>query len=321
MFVADADQRTGAGHVMRCITLAAEFVSRGIPSALLSCELPAALAARCELFGVKSTPRRHTLSDPRVIDEITALCPRLVVLDSYRLSDSVTCGLYELLAPVLVIDDNCETMPYGASFILNQNLHAQEGLYGDLPSWAICLMGPTYALIRSEIASQLPTAPIHERARRVAIAIGGTDSMELSQTLSQALTAAGIDVVCPAGLLSSDGPASPLNVAQLFADSAMAVVGAGSSLWELACLGTPAVGLIVAENQAEIGRSVEAAGSGIAFDARTRFEVDRVVEAISYLLSDDAALTAMSTAGSALVDRHGAVRVADAVMPRVTDGQ
>ena len=99
--------------------------------------------------------------------------------------------------------------------------------------------------------------------------------------------------------------------------ASLAVTAAGTTCWELACLGIPMVTVVAAANQVPVARTLRAAGASEyagevddALDARLR---ERVVD----LLADDAKRRRMAARGRDLVDGRGAARVARAISARV----
>jgi UDP-2,4-diacetamido-2,4,6-trideoxy-beta-L-altropyranose hydrolase len=53
------------------------------------------------------------------------------------------------------------------------------------------------------------------------------------------------------------------NMAQLMADSDLAIGAAGATSWERCCLGLPSIMLVVADNQLEVAKGLEEAGAAL----------------------------------------------------------
>ena len=91
--------------------------------------------------------------------------------------------------------------------------------------------------------------------------------------------------------------------------SDLAITGAGSTCWELACMGLPAIVIQLFENQR---RSVEfLAATGAAESAGSRETLDEaaLAQRIAALCVDPARRRSMSDRGRALVDGNGVTRV------------
>jgi spore coat polysaccharide biosynthesis predicted glycosyltransferase SpsG len=52
-------------------------------------------------------------------------------------------------------------------------------------------------------------------------------------------------------------------MAQLMADSDLAIGAAGATSWERCCLGLPSIMLVVADNQLEVAKGLELAGAAL----------------------------------------------------------
>jgi UDP-2,4-diacetamido-2,4,6-trideoxy-beta-L-altropyranose hydrolase len=97
---------------------------------------------------------------------------------------------------------------------------------------------------------------------------------------------------------------------QSLASASLAVVGAGTTMWEAACLGVPTVSVVVAENQSQPASAAEALGFTSCVDARAPGAEDEIDRRIVELLDDETMLTEMSLRGRREVDGAGAHRVA-----------
>ncbi len=292
---ADAGPAIGIGHVMRSLTLGGELARRGVEVALATRELPAALATRAERLGV------------RVVGPDDASADAFVMLDGYEIA--APAGRHG------VIDDNREAPVAGAALVLNQNLHAAAGMYADLSPATRLLLGPEYALVRDELGAVRATGPVRERASRVVLAVGGADPLGLTEPIARALApecelrvAVGAanprrDAIAALGVTLDAG-----DLVDSYGWADVAVIAAGTTLWEVGYLGLPAVAIVVADNQRAAAKASEAAGFVVGADP------DGVRATVAELLVDPTRRGTMRTAGQALFDGRGATRVADAVI-------
>jgi spore coat polysaccharide biosynthesis predicted glycosyltransferase SpsG len=100
------------------------------------------------------------------------------------------------------------------------------------------------------------------------------------------------------------------------ASSSLAILAAGSSLWEAAALGVPSIGLIVADNQVGASVGAEHCGISISLDVRKGLHNESIVSNVENLLTrDNGALTKMMTTARSEVDEFGTVRVLQAIGP------
>jgi spore coat polysaccharide biosynthesis predicted glycosyltransferase SpsG len=104
-----------------------------------------------------------------------------------------------------------------------------------------------------------------------------------------------------------------LDVAHRIAASDLVVGAAGSTVWEMCCLGVPSAITAVAENQSDIAKAVAGAGASIDLGPLEILTPNRVADAIRPLLRDPLALRRMSERAAAICDGKGASRIAAAI--------
>ena len=328
---ADASQSLGAGHVMRCLTLAGEVRARGGDAAFVAAPLPGHMADAVRERGFESHLLEAGLDAPADAAATAALARAFgadrVVVDHYGLD-----AAWERAqpCPVMAIDDLTDR-PHACDILLNQNLGARAGDYAGLvPPGTACLMGVEHALLRPDFAAARADALAGRQGRdlgRLMISLGGTDPANGTGWALEVL--AGMDL--PAGLaidviMGSRAPhldavrarAAALpgarvlvdtpDMAALMAAADLAIGAAGSSSWERCCLGLPALMVVLADNQAPIAAALDAAGAArrIALG-----EDAALATALGALIADPSRLGAMQRAAAALCDGQGAVRVVD----------
>jgi UDP-2,4-diacetamido-2,4,6-trideoxy-beta-L-altropyranose hydrolase len=170
------------------------------------------------------------------------------------------------------------------------------------------LLGPTYQCLRSPFW-EVPERTLSDVVNRVLVVFGGTDTRGLASSMLEGLkNASGYEV----DVIDSPRSAAEMRDAMLAAD--IAVTAGGQTVYELACTGTPAVAVVVAENQRrqveELVRLGVLAVAGSWDDPEiARKAVEGVIE-----LSSKPARERMSRAGRALVDGQGALRTARTVV-------
>lgn len=296
----DATRATGLGHAVRCLAVAEAWRERGGRVTVYGdVEGPQGLVRRWfEAVGVE------VVRPPLPSDDFAAFArdagPEAVVLDGYDLPIPPT--------------------RFGLPATQVTNLCAED------------LAGPNAPLRRAVVWARTspPSTPLdRDRARppRIVMATGGADHGDLSTRLCWALrnVAArhGAEVVAVAGpwsRLRVEPPERlPLCVrvvtcpdAQTWVDlltsdaPTVCVTAGGTTLWELAYLGVPAVALGVAGNQAPNLRRVEEVGCAVV-TAPVRAPL-----AVDALLSFSALYDRMAQAGPAYMGTgNGAARLVE----------
>ncbi|MDN5920593.1 MAG: bifunctional UDP-2,4-diacetamido-2,4,6-trideoxy-beta-L-altropyranose hydrolase/GNAT family N-acetyltransferase, partial [Pseudonocardia sp.] len=170
---------------------------------------------------------------------------------------------------------------------------------------------------------------------RVLVVMGGTDAAGLLPAVVRALHATGapadVDVVVPSGrdldLPAADGPAGFRAIAPLsdlpaaMARADLVISAAGTTVWELCCVGVPMALVRAADNQIEGYRAVVEAGAGLGLGgpdevADTAAAAARLVP----LLTDPGTRAAFAALARTVVDGRGAGRIVEAVVAAVAAG-
>jgi spore coat polysaccharide biosynthesis predicted glycosyltransferase SpsG len=328
----DLGPQIGAGHAVRCTALAQGLARRGLTPVLVGDFAQVPWVAQ-QAHGLE------LLEAPNVAEFVAQARAREwsgVVVDSYVATTEHWHGIRSLGVPALAIDDEAKRdLP--VDLVLNQNLAAVDYDYA-ARTQAPVLRGPNYALIRTSIAAARPTA-YDERAGsdgplRVLVVLGGTDSAGGSVSLAERLLGSGqpvhlrvvtgdADSLHRLGALATpagsrvDGLAPRPDVEALMAWADLAVSAAGSTVWELCCLGVPMALVTVAPNQEDNYRHLVAAN--VALGLGPLPHVRQSSESLAWIL-DRARVDEVGRAGWQTVDGHGADRVAAAFAALLTVG-
>jgi spore coat polysaccharide biosynthesis predicted glycosyltransferase SpsG len=322
----DAGTRYGVGHVMRCVALAEEIASRGHRVVFVAAldEVP---WARGQVLDRGFAHLAPPSGDE--VDFLRGLAPAYVVLDSYVLPASVPEGLRDAGIPVLALVDG-DPAERPADLVLDQNIGAEDDAW-DLPPGTVRLAGLSYALMRDDIRATRPAAVPDREADPVGVLafFGGTDAYGAAPVVVAAAAATGLPwsmtvVAADADLAAScrqvplaDG--QRLEVVPTLSTLADAVVAAdvvlsaaGTSSWELLCLGAAAGLVCVADNQVvSYGRAVDAA-LVVGIGSLTALRTAGPVPGLGSLLADAGVRRGLRERGWARVDGRGRERVLDA---------
>lgn len=332
-FCCDAGPAVGVGHVMRCLALAEELAARGYRPVFVADVAGLPLAARqLEARGFGVVPPASGV-DPYVA-AVLASAPVAVVLDSYVLAPEISLRLRASGLPVVAMVDG-ETRGHLADVYVDQNLGA-EGDVVTLPDGARRLAGSAYALLRGELVRARPREPREDSGVAVPAVLaffGGTDAFGAAPVVLRALAATGLPfaatVVVGRDDLAAELAAVPLRegqrvtpirptdrLAELVLAADVVVAAAGSSAWELLCLGAATAVVRVADNQ-RIGydRGVASgAVAGLGALAELRADAAEATGALARLLTDPRERNRLRRTGWHLVDGRGRERVADALL-------
>jgi UDP-2,4-diacetamido-2,4,6-trideoxy-beta-L-altropyranose hydrolase len=335
---ADAGPQVGGGHVMRCLTLARALAERGAECAFVESRAAAPILRR---FGWPA----QTLLAMVATEDVEALVahardfadhfrPDVIVVDHYGVGADEQATLRADGRKLAVIDDLADRA-HACDLIVDPGFGRRREAYdGLVPEGTERLVGPSYALVRPEFPDARPRAlsrrAKHGPVRRGLVSLGLTDvggvTARVVEALAPILGDARLDIV-----VGSEAPSLPAleavveedrrlhlwidsaEMGSLMADADIAVGAGGSSTWERAAVGLPAVTLALAPNQAPMLGRLAAAGYTLAIDAGPGL-AGRLAEAWGRLAADPALRWRLAERSSELCDGHGAARVAEAVL-------
>lgn len=334
----DMSPTIGAGHFMRCLALAQAWPRERGPVLFVMAEGGARGAARLREEGfeleqpvvaVASADDARTL-----VQSVERSGAEWLVVDGYRFGPDFLRPLTGRACRLLFIDDEGAADLPPVDAVLNQNLHAAEELYRGLPGTSRLLLGLDYQLLRREfLAVKGPSRTVPDRARHLLVTLGGGDTQGAVDIILQALTrvaVADLQVRVLAGGQPQDREALAARAAELpheievlgpvadmpaqYAWADLAVTAGGSTLWELAFCGLPALVTVLAENQEPSSRLLSERGAvrllGPAADLKPR----QVAVQLVSLLDDPAGRQKMVDAGCGLVDGRGAERLVQTML-------
>lgn len=352
----DASAQIGTGHFMRCLALADALRARGARVRFVSRPLPAPLDALAVDHGhaltILPAPARrdavddlthsHWLDTSQQVDAALtrdALVGERIdwlVIDHYALDVRWESSFRSSAAHILVIDDLADRT-HDCDALLDQNLHdgAQARYATKVPAHCQLLLGPRFALLRSEIADL--HAAMRGRdgiVRRLLIVMGGIDQANLTALAIEAATRVvrdlPVDVVVGAHNPSRERIADlcrragyalhvqPKNLGQLMETADLAIGAGGIAAWERCCAGLPALTLCGADNQREQLRQLALHGLAYAPDVAVG-DVESLATHLRALLQNPDLLAAVSRNGRHWVDGNGAQRVASVLGCRAVE--
>jgi RimJ/RimL family protein N-acetyltransferase len=289
----DGDERTGAGHVARCLPLALALRAQGWHPVFVG--RYAGLAEwLCRQAGVEVRPA--TAGQPCGLDP-AAWAAALV--DLYDVPEAELCEL----ADEIDVATPAEASRCGASGTWI-DYHLDRA--GAAPSPRE-LAGPAYAPLAPELPA-LRRDP--GRDVRVALVVtgGSTAARRMAGAAIAALQSAfpGVRVLAGSGIAGAEGVEAlpfPGGLLDAIAAADVAVSAAGLTAYELACAGVPAVLVGMAENQRRVLEGSRRAGTALVADERS-------LAAAVTELADGAVRARIATRGIAHFDGAGPARAA-----------
>lgn len=258
-----------------------------------------------------------------------------LVVDHYALEARWEEALRPNAKRILVIDDLADRL-HACDLLLDQTFGRQAADYIPLvPEGCQILCGSQYALLRPEFAV-LREYSLKRRAQPVLkellITMGGVDKDNVTGAVLQALQSCSLPEGCRLTVVmgqtapwlkdvqdlsnTMSRPTRVLvgvdNMAQLMADSDLAIGAAGGTSWERCCLGLPSIMLVVANNQLEVAKGLEEIGAALLCMSDQGL-TKNIAFLLDTLCTDIKNLGVLSVAASKVTDGVGV----DAVLARM----
>ncbi len=337
MIRADASTEIGTGHAMRMLALTEALRDGGHRVTVASVATTPAIAARFEAEGADLTAVDGAIASADDAAETSRIASAVaadrLVLDGYRFDAAY---LHALPGDIrrLVIDDGGVVAVDPEDLVLDQNLGADPRRFAGRPSHRT-LVGPRYALLRREFAKRWATGgAAGQRApdalARILVTMGGADRHDVTRMALEGLSTLEGRRMEVRAVIGSSHP-DPRGIEALarrsgfetvldatsFADELawadLIVGGCGTSALEYACVGRPAVGVVLADNQRPVAAAIAAQGLGVVAGEVGSIDAERLASVVASCLADRAALLEMAGRGPRMVDGRGAARVVRAL--------
>lgn len=329
----DASSFIGAGHVMRCLTLADALSEQGVICHFICAAEEGHLQELIRLLGYQ------VFSVEPVQDEIqhARQCLAqlfhnydLLIVDHYQLSASFEHLMRPMCEQVMVIDD-LANRPHDCDILLDQNLllDVDERYLGLVSKECECLLGPEFCLLRPEFI-QTPKANTSKN-QRLMVSLGGSDPANHSRKVLQAIELLNWQV--PVDLVL--GGKSPWNqqlqqefghlsqiqwhiqcdtMAQLMSHAKLAIGTGGSSHWERCMLGLPALVMTVADNQIPTTELLAQLGVCNYLGKAEQISVEQLAHNLLHAWQDDDKLTLMADTAYSLIGADGCNKVVERIL-------
>ena len=309
LLVCDATFESGSGHVMRQITLGVALKSLGLDPVLFCFSIPDALVARAQDFGLTVRKRSQCCDSSELSQEILSTDCAIAVFDGYNFAQNAITDVFNHDIYVVLVDDNGDLANFPCHIILNQNLHADAAMYANNESSPRLLLGLSWALIRSEVVAQINTAATDERSG-ILLSIGGTDYLGITSALLEKVEQAfNEEVIATTGVLLG-ATLTPLEMAHAMAHAKVGIIACGTTTWEAVCLSLPFVGLVTADNQVRVGRSLVENDIAQIIDCRSHIDLTTILEEIRQLLTKKPVVSKQRISS---IDGGGALRSAEQI--------
>jgi UDP-2,4-diacetamido-2,4,6-trideoxy-beta-L-altropyranose hydrolase len=331
----DASEALGAGHLVRCVTLADGLAEAGAEVLFV---------ARHEhpLLSAGLAGRRHALHclglPPDASDEADAQATASAIndpvdwllVDHYGLGQRWEAALRSQAHRLAVLDDLADR-PHDCDLLVDPGYVRRPSDYaGLLPRHAERLLGPRYALLRPPFAARHDSAAVWPQRQRVHLFFGaGQASLRWLALACERLLAAFEVIEVQAVGRADDATMQALqerfasrlawvphieDMAAHMSSCDAAIGGPGSATWERACIGLPSALMATANNQVSILRRLDEARFACYLGPATGLVGEGFIESVTRFLGDAPRLAEYRARGLAAVDGLGVQRIVERML-------
>jgi len=332
VFRSDSSVETGTGHIMRCIALAQACQDEGGEVVFVCSQLHQELELRLIEENIRTHYIQSAVGSRDDAYETTAYAKtagaRWIVVDGYHFGAKYQKMVKDAGFSLLFIDDYGHARHYYADIVLNQNAGADIRYYKNREPYTRVLLGPAYSLLRREF--QKPggnTRIIPEIAHKILITFGGSDPENITLKVINAIRHLHLPDTEIIAVIGGINPNYDLirkttqelpgfsikknidNMPELMELADLAISAGGSTTWELAYSGVPAILCPIAKNQAPAVRYLEKEGIVRCVPKKKISDMEHTSKIISKLIQSPNEREQLSRKMRALVDGRGPLRV------------
>ena len=298
-FVTEGGKDIGFGHITRCLGLCSELEKREVETYFIINDNARAVE---KIKGKKFGEYKNNKELFELVESSDC-----AIVDSYILDQGAYLRIKDLVRFLVCIDDN-KRMEYPSDIVINGTVYAKDMGFS-ISDNITYLLGPEFMPMRQEFVN-VNNGSIKEDIENILISFGGSDFKGMTAGIKDFL-----EKKFPQTAVNTIGRNKEAKeVLKLMQESDVAISAGGQTLYELARVGTPTLGVCVADNQLNNLKGWQDIGF-LKFCGW--HDSGKLLKNIEYALSDikgKAVRQKMKEAGQSLVDGRGAERVAEKII-------
>jgi len=324
----DGGPNIGMGHIQRCLALSSELEKNGAEILFIS-KKDKAIKKKIQREGFEvmvlkdKIDLKEDLKD--TINAIKTYRADGVITDSYAIGEHYLVEVKTII-PLLVSIDDLAKISFFSDIVINQNICTKELNYRSLTGKTEFLLGPEYALLREEFSNP-GKRKVNREVNNILITLGGADPLNLTPEILKILGKISRDfsltaIIGPFFENKSEIEKAARGIdkkvefiydshkmSKIMLASDLAISGGGTTLYELAATGTPAISFCLAENQRKNVEGLSDYGTLINFGWGAEIDGLELREQTTKLIDDFFSRAKMSQLGRELVDGRGTQRI------------
>lgn len=340
-FRVDAGREIGAGHMMRCISLAEVLKDRGYKIIFIVKKGEYLLAnygydiiklhdkysdkfIKCFDYGNAKELEDEKKEMFSIIDKYK---PELLIIDKYNVDREYFFRLKKHVKNLLYIDDE-NLFQYPVDILINGSITAKYLDYRKCSEKEIMLLGPKYSLMRKEFRS-IGSRVVNKSIKELMITTGGSDPYDNTSKIVHFIRCdkryndININVIIGSGFNNKEKLINKLNsyeniniyqnikeMSRVMTKCDIAISSCGGTLYELCACGVPTLGFIVAKNQELDACKLHDMGYIINLGWYHEIDKNKIVDSLSYLIDNFEERKLCVERQQKLFDGKGPLRIA-----------
>lgn len=326
---ADGNSRIGLGHIIRTMALGNEFKKNNCNVVYITKDnkdtLDILKKNEFDYFIVESNNSLKEEID--IVNEMMQDCD-IFIGDSFAINKKYIASIKKNKKFIVIID-NLRDMSVKADLIINGGIYAYSLAKNAVKFNQRILLGTEYLLIREQFTNS-KKRDINKTVKNILVTMGGSDPLKQTPNIISVLGELEknlkINVVIGNGFtnieeiekISKKNHRIVLhynveNMANLMFQNDIAITAGGTTLYELAITGTPAIVLIQAENQVLPSTIFHDKGTIINLGYSDKVSELYFKEILIKLINDYDKRKEMSTIGQRILDGRGATRCVEEI--------
>tara|TARA_Y100000590_G_scaffold427906_1_gene538632 strand:+ start:3066 stop:4172 length:1107 start_codon:yes stop_codon:yes gene_type:complete len=346
----DASVKMGSGHVMRCLTLANSLKKEGCYTTFISRKQSGDLNKLIinNGFNIIELPKIKLPSSNNNLDQYCRLEYRdwlgtdeikdaedtiigigklffdLLIVDHYAIGEKWETRLRPYAKKIMVIDDLADRS-HDCDIILDQNWFENlQNRYNEyVPSKCIRLLGPKYALLRSEFYIARKNIKFEKKfEKRIFVFFGSSDPENLTEIVLNSLSKDGLSEIHVDVVLGKNNPNQKTikflvnkrpntnlhiqieNISSIMSKSDLAIASGGVNTWERMMIGLPSIVIITAENQRKFTEDLAKNNFILYLGDKKQINVKKIYNNVKSMINDKKKLSLQRKLGLELLEHN-----------------
>lgn len=324
---ADGGANIGMGHIQRCLALSSQLKKNGAEILFIS-KKDETIKKKIKQEGFEVIVLKGNIDLKEdlkgTINAIKTHRADIVITDSYAINEHYLAEIKRIV-PLLVSIDDLARISFPSDIVVNQNIYAKDLNYHSSTGRTKFLLGPKYALLRKEFSNP-GKRKVNEKVKNILITLGGADFFNLTPKVLKVLDRISHDfkITVVVGsffknIAEIEKTAKEIDkkveliydsheMSKVMLTSDLAVTGGGTTLYELAATGTPALAFCLAENQWKNMKTMSEYGTVVNLGQGSKLTEKKLYKKIDSLIKNSKLRENMSELGQQLVDGKGIQR-------------